>query len=127
MVRDENDSGEVFEPKTVHSSFTVNAPARFAYLVGIDLEKNTFIWINCVRHDSVAVAGTTPMKFLIEKFHITETLNLYTLFSMMAQEIVSAPKDADVIVAPSSSGIKISEGQEIIYEYDFERIIAIIH
>ena len=127
MVRDEKDSGEVFEPKTVHSSFTVNAPARFAYLFGIDLEKNSFIWINCVRDDSVAVAGTTPMKFLIEKFHITETLNLYTLFSLMAQEIVNTPKEADVIVAPSSSGIKISEGQEIIYEYDFERITALIH
>ena len=34
MIRDREDSGEVFEPKTVKSSFTINCDSNFAYLFG---------------------------------------------------------------------------------------------
>ena len=39
MMRDIVDSGEVFEPKTVQSSFAINCDSNFAYLFAIDLEK----------------------------------------------------------------------------------------
>lgn len=47
MLRDENDSGQVFEPKTVKSSFKVSASTHFCYLFAIDLDKNEFVWLNC--------------------------------------------------------------------------------
>jgi len=123
MVRDEEDSGEIFEPKTVESSFSVTCPARFCYLFGIDLKENDFIWLNCADAGNVAVAGTTSMAFLIDKFHVTETLNMKMLFEMMAEETVSDPETADLAVVPESEKIK---AKELIREYDFEKILALI-
>ncbi|MBQ8449028.1 MAG: hypothetical protein IJX27_08900, partial [Clostridia bacterium] len=57
MLRDINDSGEVFEPKTVKSSFTINCDSTYAYLFAIDLEKNDFIWLNISRESDIHVAG----------------------------------------------------------------------
>ena len=135
MVRDEEDSGEIFEPKTVASSFTVNAPGRFSYLFGIDLMTHELVWMNLARDADASVAGTTGMGFLIEKFHITEYLNLKILFTMLAKEVVSDPKEADVLVVPSSYDAGASESKddpvsekkpEIIREYDFEKILSLI-
>ena len=129
MVRDQEDSGEIFEPKTVQSSFTINAPGRFCYLFGIDLQTDELIWMNLARDADCSVAGTTSMGFLIEKFHITEYMNLKTLFTLLAEEVVSDPGQADVLLVPSSFEVKDQEDgtpKEIIREYDFERILALL-
>ena len=43
MIRDRIDSGEVFEPKTVQSSFAANGQSTFCYLFALDLDANDFI------------------------------------------------------------------------------------
>ena len=129
MVRDEEDSGEIFEPKTVESSFTINAPGRFCYLFGIDLKKDELVWMNLARDADSAVAGTTSMGFLIEKFHITEYMNLKILFTMLAEEVVSDPGEADVLLVPSSFVVEDPETgkqKQVIREFDFERILALL-
>lgn len=124
MIRDREDSGKVFEPKTVQSAFTVNAPARFCYLFGLDHMTNDFIWLNAARDLDVAVAGETSLSFLIDTFHVTECLNLKVLFEMLATEVVSDPTLADVIVTNHSVEL-CRKGQQILREYDFEKIMAL--
>lgn len=45
MLRDVKDSGQVYEPKTVKTSFTIDCNSRLAYLFAIDLAANDFIWL----------------------------------------------------------------------------------
>ena len=66
MLRDEDDSGEIYEPKTVESAFLVDCESTFAYLFGIDLLKNEFIWLNLARNSNAQVAGNTPLAFLLD-------------------------------------------------------------
>ena len=123
MVRDLDDSGQIFEPKTVASSFTINAPARYAYLFGIDLERNDLVWMNMGRDADCAVAGSSYLGFLVEKFHVTEYMNLKELFTLLSSEVVSDPSMADVAVVPS--GVEVST-PKIIREYDFEKILSLL-
>ena len=64
------------------------------------------------------------MSFLIDTFHVTECLNLKVLFEMLATETVSDPALADVIVTDHAVE-PYHEGQQILREYDFERIMAL--
>ena len=125
MLRDKMQSGQIFEPKTVESSFTVNCDSRFAYLFGIDLIKKDFVWLNLARDSNAAVAGTTSMKFLTDYFNLTDIINQYTLFEMMAEEVVQSPDEAEVIITDKSG--PYPEGVEVIREYDFERVIALMN
>lgn len=124
MLRDTRDSGEVFEPKTVRSSFIINCESSFAYLFGIDLEKNDFVWLNAARSGSFHVAGETEIAFLSEYFGATSVLNVGVLFEMLAREIVSSPETADVAVTDEE--LEAGEETEIIRSYDFEKITALL-
>ena len=125
MLRDIKDSGQVFEPKTVKSSFIINCDSTFAYLFGIDLEKNDFVWLNTSRDSNAIVAGATPLAFLIDYFKTTSILNVGMLFEMLATEIVESPEDADVIV--SDEEIEVGEDIEVIRSYNFEKITALMN
>ena len=125
MLRDKMQSGQIFEPKTIESSFTVNCDSRFAYLFGLDLNRNDFVWLNLARDSNAAVAGTTSMKFLTDYFNLTDIINQYTLFEMMAEEVVQSPDEAEVIITDKSG--PYPEGVEVIREYDFERVIALMN
>ena len=125
MLRDIEDSGKVFEPKTVKTSFTVNCGSTFAYLFAIDLEANDFIWLNTVRESSAIVAGATELGFLTKYFNITSAMNVYELFSMMATEIVETPEEAGIVV--SDKTVKTADGAEIIRSSDVERIMALMN
>lgn len=124
MLRDRDDSGEVYEPKTVKSSFLVNCESTFAYLFGIDLFTNEFIWLNTSKSSTARVAGNTSFDFLKDYFHMTEIMNLYDFFSMMATECVSNPMEADVVVTDHETAC--ADGAEVIREYDFEKIKALM-
>lgn len=126
MLRDIEDSGQVFEPKTVASSFTVNADSRFAYLFGIDLDKNDFIWLNIKRDSSENVAGETPLEFLVNYFFTTDVINVKSFFEMMASEIVTDPQMADVVVSDTVNASEINEGCKLIHSYDFEKMTALM-
>ena len=101
MMRDLLDSGEVFEPKTVETSFRVNCPSTFAYLFGIDLETREFVWLNVARGSETIVAGATSLAFLLDYFDVTKKMNVRRFFEWMATELVTDPAEADVIVTDS--------------------------
>lgn len=124
MLRDEEDSGNVYEPKTVKSSFVINCESTFAYLFGIDLYTNEFIWLNTAKNSTSRVAGNTSHGFLIDYLHITEIMNVYDFFAMMAAEIVEDPLDADVVVTDCDT--YCADGAEVIREYDFEKLRGFI-
>ena len=125
MTRDILDSGNVFEPKTVKTSFVINCNSTFAYLFGIDLEKNDLIWLNTARESNASVAGTTQMDFLLDYFDITDTINVYTFFEMMAKETVKDISKADVIVTDKT--IECESDAQILREYDVEKMMAFMN
>ncbi len=121
MLRDVDDSGLIYEPKTVQSAFTINADGLFAYLFGIDLDTNDMIWLNMARSGSINVAGDTSMEFLMQYFHVTEIINVASFFEMMAEEVVDDISEAEVVV--TNKHVECEEGVEVIREYDFEKMI----
>lgn len=125
MLRDEKDSGQVYEPKTVKTSFSVNGDSTFAYLFAIDLVANDFIWVNFTQDSFSAIAGENRMDWLKKFFHTTSVMNMYKFFSMLGKEIVDDPMDAEVIV--SDQELENVEGAEIIRSWDVERILALIN
>ncbi len=125
MLRDTKDSGRIYEPKTVQSAYTVNCESTFAYLFGIDLETNEMVWLNMSRNGVIAVAGDTGMKFLTDYFHLPEVLKVGEFFRLMATELVEDPAEADVVV--TDQPIEVPEGVEVIREYDFERMLALMN
>lgn len=124
MLRDEDDSGEIYEPKTVEIAFLVDCESTFAYLFGIDLEKNEFIWLNQARNSNAQVAGSTSLTFLLDYFHTTEIFNVYDFFEMMAEEIVEDPMEAEIVVSDHETAY--ADCAEMIREYDFEKIRALM-
>jgi hypothetical protein len=126
MLRDTNDSGKIFEPKSVESSFIINADSTFAYLFGLDLEKNDFIWLNVNRNSYAAVAGDSPLAFLVDYFFSTDVINVKSFFEMMATEMVEDPEQADVVVSDKINESEIKEGAKLIHSYDFEKMTALM-
>lgn len=120
MLRDWDDSGQVYEPKTVKSAYLVNCESTFAYLFGIDLFTNEFVWLNVAKNSKSRVAGDTNLSFLTDYFHLTDVMNMYDFFSMMAEKIVEDHMEADVVVTDHE--VKCIEEAQIIREYDFEKI-----
>lgn len=125
MLRDIEDSGEVFEPKTVATSFAINCESTFAYLFVIDLERECFVWLNVARESKARVAGATDMLFLLDYMDMVDVISLYDFVTMLATEVVDNPKDADVVV--SDEEITLPEGAELIRSCDFERILALMN
>lgn len=125
MDRDALESGEVFEPKTVATSFKITCDSIFAYLFGIDLQMKELVWLNVSRDSNARVAGTTSLDFLKEYFHASQLINVHKLFAMLATEVVEKPEAADVIV--SDEEISTREGVEVIRSYDTERILALMN
>ena len=125
MLRDIEDSGEIFEPKTVKSSFTINCASRFAYLFGLDLTTNDFVWLNIANQNGSRIAASDNMDFLTQYFKITKIFNVFDFFSLMASEIVDDPKDAEIAI--SDEEIEAGESTEVIRSYDTERMIALLN
>lgn len=120
MLRDWDDSGQVYEPKTVKSAYLMNCESTFAYLFGIDFFTNEFVWLNVAKNSKSRVVGDTNLSFLTDYFHLTDVMNMYDFFSMMAEKIVEDPMEADVVVTDHE--VKCTEEAQIIREYDFEKI-----
>ena len=125
MLRDIQDSGEIFEPKTVKSSFTIDCDSTFAYLFGIDLKTNDFVWLNTAVDSRSRIAGSTLMGFLRQYFDMTKIINVYDFFAMMASELVEDPKDAEIAVTDEE--IEPGESTELIRSYDTEKMIAFLN
>ena len=125
MIRDVKDSGQVYEPKTVNTSFVIDSNSRFAYLFAIDLNANDFIWLNVARDSNEAIAGTTSFEFITKYFDMTSVMNVHEFFSMMGTEIVDDMADAEIVVTDKLVDVK--EGTEVIRSCDTERILALMN
>lgn len=120
MLRDKIDSGEIFEPKTVQSSFTINCESRFAYLFAINLYTNDFVWLNTARDSNCAVAGTQKLDFLKKYILATEVMNLYDFMSMAATEVVDDVNEADIIVSDSFT---TETDKEVVRSCDVDKML----
>ena len=120
MLRDKIDSGEIFEPKTVQSSFTINCESTFAYLFAINLYTNDFVWLNTARDSNCAVAGTQKLDFLKKYILATEVMNLYDFMSMAATEVVDDVNEADIIVSDSFT---TETDKEVVRSCDVDKML----
>ena len=128
MLRDIEDSGEVFEPKTVRSSFAVTADSRFCYLFALDLTTNEFVWLNQAKGSNVNVAGETQFGFLVDYINVTKLLNVHDLFEMFATEVVDSVEEADVVVTDDGDlAASVPEGKEVIREFSTARMLALMN
>ena len=121
MIRQEEDSGEIFEPKTVRSSFQITAESTFAVLFALDLKEWDLIWLNLGMDSDGQVAGDNEIAMVRDYLDVTEAFNLSMLFRGMASEVTDRPEDADVIVADHYAG-ELRSGQTLIRSCDFEKI-----
>ena len=122
MIREEVNSGEVYEPKTVASSFAINCDSTFAYLFGIDLDANELLWLNIARSGITQVAGTTSLAFLLDYFNLTSIINLYDVFEMLASNLTNDASIADVVITDEE--VVTKEGAVVIRSCDVEKIMA---
>ncbi len=125
MLRDMEDSGKVFEPKTVTSSYFIDCDSTFAYMFAIDVYKNEIIWLNVARDSSATIAGTTKLNFLVDYLNMTDVINMHDLFTMLSATIVSSPLDADVVVTDEE--VETREGAMLIRSYDTDKILPLIN
>ena len=121
MTRERLSSGEIYEPKTVETSFTIDAPSTYAYLFAIDLRKNRLIWLNTNRAGSCHVAGESGSGFLRRYFDMTDVFNAASLAFAAAENIVPSPEDADVIFSDRFE----SDDKVVIRSYDVEKLMAL--
>lgn len=130
MTRDITDSGEVYEPKTVKTSFRITSDSSFGYLFAIDLKDMEMIWLNMNRAGDHAIAGNTDMRWLMEYFNLTRIFNVYNLYSMCSytdkgNNRVLSPKDADIVVTSHDDYIPLEE-QEVIHQWDTEKMLQLL-
>ncbi len=124
MMRDIEDSGEVFEPATVKSSFAITCASTFAYLFAIDLKTREVVWLNVARDSDECVAGETSMDVLRDYLEETSVINLYDFAHMLATEVVDDPALADVVFSDKDEPLR--EGTERIRSKDTERILELL-
>ena len=124
MIRKEGDGGEIYEPKTVRSAFTVNCPSSSAYLFGINLKENEFVWLNIGRDAHFHVAAHERLDFLLPYFTLTKALSLGDLFKLLATKVVEDPAKADV--ALTDADIPLGEHTKRITCRDTEAILALL-
>ena len=128
MLRDPMDSGEVFEPSTVQSSFVVNCMSRAAYLFALDLRDNAFVWLNLGERSMQNIAGMGDVKFLLKYLGITDTFNVHDFATMLATEVVATLKEADVVFADATAEeLGLHEGQELIRPNNTARLLELLN
>ena len=125
MLRDLDDSGEVFEPKTVKSSFAINCNSAAAHLFALDLKENAIVWLNLAENSMRRIAGDADMTFLLEYTDATDAINLRDFAQMLATEVVDAPEDADVVF--SDEVLDLRADQEQIRSTDTARIVELLN
>lgn len=125
MLRSKIRSGEIWEPRTVESSFSVTGDSTYSYMFAIDMERNDFVWLNMCKDSMARVAGDSDFTFLAKYINMTQIINVYSLFEMMATEIVQNPEEADVIV--SDEILELDESQEQVRSTDTEKLLRYLN
>ena len=136
MLRDKMSSGEIWEPKTIESSYSINGDSTYSYMFAIDLEANDFVWLNMCKDSMSRVAGDSDFTFLAKYLNMTSVISVYSLFEMMATEIVSNMEDADVIVSDEDcpvvelvqeDGTTVVKEQIVVTSHDTEKILKYLN
>lgn len=103
MLRDSFNSGEVYEPKTVKTSFLINAKSTYCHLFAIDLKTREVVWLNINKDSKAIVAGAESNQYLKKYMTLTEEHNIYDLFACagtLAQTIKECVGEKDLIFTP---------------------------
>ena len=125
MIRKEGDGGEIYEPKTVRSAFTINCKSTAAFLFGIDLAAGEFVWLNTGHNSYMHIAALENPGYLLAYFSATRVLSLGDLFKMLAKKVVNEPMLADI--ALSDVDVPLKDGARRIASYDTEAILALLN
>lgn len=125
MIREKQGSGEVYEPKTVRSSFKIDCDSVYAYLFAIDFEKSELVWLNVANDSNFIVAAYEKAKKLLPFIKSTEIISVYDFAEMIASEVVSDYTEADIVFSDKEYELKESASQ--IHSYDFEKILALMN
>ena len=126
MMRSTEDSGEVFEPKTVRTAFRIDAKTTYAVLFAVDIKTKEIVWLNIGMSDHEIVAGEDNISFILPYMDILETASIYGLFAAKADEIVNKPEEADLIVSDETLE-NIREDQIQIHSYDYEKLFKYLN
>lgn len=128
MMRDEQGSGQIFEPKTVSSSFRITAQSTQGCLFAIDLYNRKMIWLNLALNGRNHVAGTSDLSWLNRYLQMTAKYNMYDLYTDAATEVVKHPSLADVIVTdiemPLTENMKSAE---FVHSWDIEKMRLLLN
>ena len=128
MLRDIDDSGEVFEPATVQTSFVVDCASSVAYLFAIDLHEPALIWLNLGEQSNRRVAAENDISYLVKYLHMVEAISLGDFAQMLAAEVVETPEEADVVFSDEpAEALGMHEGQELISTRDTARILELLN
>ena len=125
MERNEGDQGEIYEPKTIKTSFTVTPDSTYAIMFAIDLKAMEMIWINIAKDSYDIVAGDAKFDLLFKYFTLSKTCNVYDFFVNAATEVVSNYKDADIVVTDKQ--VKLNEKQELVRSYSVDKLLAYLN
>lgn len=124
MLRSDLDKGNVYEPKTVATSFLINVPAIAAYLFAIDLKTKEIIWLNIAHHGDYRIAGEDSIHILNKYLTFGQVFNYEWLFKIAATEVVANPEEAELIV---SDTIVPREDQQLVRSCDTEFISNLLN
>ena len=124
MMRDKVDSGEVFEPKTVKTSFRVTADSTYAYLYAIDLDTRELVWLNFSVYSDKIVAADGRVKNALARIGELEVMSAGELVRFAATELVDDPELADVCFTDEELPKK--EGREQIHSYEYTRLMSLL-
>ncbi len=121
MMRDKISSGEIFEPKTVKSSYDLTSNGRMAVMYAIDLETKELVWINKALEGG-RIAAATPMSIFFKYLDVVSLFNAKWFFESIAGSITDDKDKADVIVGFENA--PDNETKEYINLYDGKAIVS---
>lgn len=126
MSRDILDSGKVYEPATVQTSFRLTGNYSQCYMFAIDIRDREMIWLNLSRNGSHSVAGETEMDILDRYLTMTDVFNVYDLYAY-AGEQVDRLEEADTVVTNCRlDNILLPKHPDIVYPWDTEKMLALM-
>lgn len=129
MIRDKFNSGEVYEPKTVQTSYLIDAKSSECYLFAIDLIERKMIWLNANIDSSARVTGTVNAKCLLKYFNILNDFNVYNVFSKIGTNINSIEEctsENDIVIVPEITEETAKLKCTVITPQDTEKMLKVV-
>ena len=102
MTREKIGSGEIFEPKTVESTFDLTVKSRQATMFALDLKNRQIVWLNKAP-EAGACAGDSDITAYLKFVDVTKLFNLKWFFESIAGSVTANPSEADIIVSDDVS------------------------